>query len=388
MKLALIIERFWPAGGGAERGTREVAEQLCARGHEVTILCGQSDPAYGEGQPYAVRISPFGPPRDTARLLAFRAWTARQLGRGGYDASLSAAMTLPASVVQPLGGTVRETLARNVAMRTSPRKRLTKKLSIALSPKYQTMLALERQTVRSRRVRYFAAISDYVVRQLTETCGVAPARVEMVLNAVDLELPPADQRAIIRRQVREAFSIPQSATVYLFAAFNPRLKGLPQLIEALDRLRQREPSAVLMVAGQSGYSEIELIDRLSLREHVRLVGPTRKMAELYAAADVTVLPSFYDSSGRVVIESLLAGVPAVTTAYAGAADLVERADGRRCGRVIDDPRHTAALTDALAELADPEERRRCSAATEGMAEMLSLGRYVDRLESLLKRSAE
>ena len=34
---------------------------------------------------------------------------------------------------------------------------------------------------------------------------------------------------------------------------------------------------------------------------MRLIGPTRQMAELYCAADVTVLPTYYDPSSKVVI---------------------------------------------------------------------------------------
>ena len=38
MKLAMVIERFDPAAGGAERSTFQIAGELLSRGHDVTII--------------------------------------------------------------------------------------------------------------------------------------------------------------------------------------------------------------------------------------------------------------------------------------------------------------------------------------------------------------
>ena len=38
MRLALVIEKYDPQGGGAERSTRQIAMELVSRGHDVTVI--------------------------------------------------------------------------------------------------------------------------------------------------------------------------------------------------------------------------------------------------------------------------------------------------------------------------------------------------------------
>jgi glycosyltransferase involved in cell wall biosynthesis len=109
------------------------------------------------------------------------------------------------------------------------------------------------------------------------------------------------------------------------------------------------------------------------------------MPELYAAADVTVLPTFYDPSSKVVIESLMLGIPAITTRYNGAAAFVLPEDGPPRGRVIEDPADDAALAAAMIELRDPAVHAACVAATAGLDQALSMKRHVDQLEQVLQR---
>ncbi len=67
------------------------------------------------------------------------------------------------------------------------------------------------------------------------------------------------------------------------------------------------------------------------------------------------MPTFYDPSSKVVIESLMMGTPAISTAYNGASDFIAPADGSARGRVIADPSDHRALAQAMIELWDPAE---------------------------------
>ena len=52
------------------------------------------------------------------------------------------------------------------------------------------------------------------------------------------------------------------------------------------------------------------------------------MPAVMAAADIFVLPSFYDSFGIVLIEAMACGVPVVATRCGGPEDLVDAEVGR------------------------------------------------------------
>lgn len=387
MRIAIAIENFDPEAGGNERSTAQIAEALRDRGHAVTILTGAS-PGRVAIEGVEVRAMTRGKSSSVLRLLRFARWAGAQLQRGGFDASLSVTMAVAAQVLQPRGGTVRETLARNIAMRRSPSSRFFKRIALALNPKQQALLMLERRTLASPRVGRVVAVSQYVTEQLANHYQVGDDRIELIPNASVMPAPDPDTLAKWRGQVRQAFGIPEEATVFLFAAQNPRLKGFGTLVPALRRLVDRGLEPVVLLAGKFGYGHQAWVAELGLRDHVRFVGPTRSMPRLYAAADATVLPTFYDPASKVVIESLMMGRPAISTGSNGASDFIEPEVGRPRGRVIDDAADVDALADAMAELCDPVIRAACAAAIDPrLADELSMARHVDRLESVLRDAA-
>jgi len=382
VKLAIIAEQFDPRGGGAERNAAELAEVFTGRGHAVTVLAGRAprDLAFDHAE---VVACPRGTPDGAVGLLAFAHWASGEIERQGFDASLSLTMAVPATVVQPLGGTVRETLARNVALRDTRGARALKRVLLALSPKQQALLALERRTLNHPRVQSVAALSDYVVHQLQAHYSLPAGRISVIRNAVGTpELDDATRRGH-REQVRRGLDLNDDQTVYLFSAMNPRLKGLPTLLRAMRRVKETQPDAVALLTGQITYREYDQAVRLGVAEHVRMIGPTQRMVELYCAADATVLPTFYDPASRVVLESLVLGTPAISTTYNGASELITPEGAAPRGRVIPDPADDAALAEAMLELADPATRDACRAATRDVAGEVSLQRHLDSLERLL-----
>ncbi len=379
MKIALVIENFNPHGGGAERSIAHIARELTRAGHEVTILAGAvGTPDSLQG--FNIRTMHLHGRYTTLKLYRFVRWARRELKQGGFDVSMSATTAVAATIVQPHSGTLKETFARNVAIRTNALARGFKRLMLWLSPKHQLILALERSTLRDPMVKRFAAISGYVRDQLVKGYGIDPARVEVIPHASSMPKFTPEERRQWRDQVRQGFSVPDDAMVYLFAALNPRLKGADTLIKAAAILRGRGmANFVILMAGTIGYRQQHLAAKLNVRDCVRFVGVTNHMDRLYCATDVTVLPTYYDSSGNVIIESLMLGVPAISTKYAGASDMILPGQGVTRGRVLDDPADAGALADAMQQLADPAARAQCSAMTAGLAESLSMTLHVQKL---------
>ncbi|NBC10165.1 MAG: glycosyltransferase [Planctomycetes bacterium] len=413
MKIAIVIERFRPGAGGNERSTEQIARALVARGHDVTILANDG-PDGDEALPGGRLVIAGGPAtKHAAGLWLFSRWAERRIAQGGYDVSLSVSMSIPADVVQPRGGTVRETLRRNVARRPGAPARFVKTLALALNPKQRVLLALERRTLRSSRTKRLVAISRYVADQLFVHYAVSPHRIAVIPNAASVARFDADSRAVMRRRVRACWSVAPDAVVFLFAAMNPGLKGLDAAMSALAEIRRAEERAVLLVAGAYDPGMLDRAQALGIGAAVRVVGMTRRIDALYAAADATVLPTWYDPASKVVIESLLHGVPAISTCLNGASPWIadprrrsintsiyhttarspgERSAERRAaiqpaGRVIDSPRNHAALVGAMRDLCDAEERARCAAAAAQTHEALGMDRHVEALEKVLGEAA-
>lgn len=383
MKLAMVIECFDPSIGGAERSTAQMAQHFARRGHAVTIVAGYAKPGLDDP---GIRIVAMSRRRSSSpwRLWRFRRWAQAQLSDNPFDATLSVTTAVAADVVQPRSGTIRETLDRNIAMRPTSARRRLKRLAIQLSPKHQLLLAYERKTINDPKVKRFVAVSQYVVDQLKEHHDVASDRVIVIPNAASMPTLTDAQKREARTRIRCGLSIDDHSTVFLFLAMNPALKGVGALLKAMRLLERRSVNATAILAGSLSYSLTRTTASQGVRNRIRILGPTSRTAELFHAADVLVHPTWYDPSSKVVIESLMCGLPVITTGYNGAADLMRTDQGELMGRVLDDPGDAEALADAMAELTDPQVRLACRVDADRLVNRLDMSRHVADLEAVLR----
>lgn len=388
MKIAIICERFDPTGGGAERSTLQIAQELASRGHAVTVLAG-SAPLNTDVSSVTVRARSHRASSSALRLLSFARWVKNELAANhdAFDATMSVTTAVAADIVQPRSGTMRATLEQNIALRKSPIKRLAKRISIALSPKHQLLLHLERKSMKSPEVKTFVALSEYVVHQLVEHYAVDSSHIEIIPNAAVMPEMTTAERRKARVALRRSLNIDDEQPVFIFLAHNPRLKGFDTVLRAMAILEQEKLSAVCLCAGSLNHSMNRAASALGVRDSMRWIGPTNDAATIFAASDVLVHPTWYDPSSKVVIESLMMGVPAITTRFNGASDLMTNGHDTVAGRLLDDPGDAEALADAMRELCDPKARRACKLDRAALADQLSMKRHVDALEAVLKRVA-
>ncbi len=77
------------------------------------------------------------------------------------------------------------------------------------------------------------------------------------------------------------------------------------------------------------------------------------MEPYYAASDIYVHPTFYDSCSLTVLEALASGLPAVTTRFNGASDAILSDEG---GKIVQDPANADEIADAIAYYFDEQRR--------------------------------
>ncbi len=367
MKVALVIERLETWRGGAETSTASFAGHLAYLGCEVHVVTTTNVPSTPAMHILPIRAS--GALR-AARTLLFAQRAARYLQGKDYDVVHCITPCMAADIYQPRGGTVPETLNRNVALRTSAGSRGLKRIGQQLSLKYRIIARLERRLLTRRPAPWVISISDYVTEQVRRHYGLDSARVRKIFNGVDPDPTPAADRAGQRAEIRSQYGLRGHDLLLLCVAHNFKLKGVHRLIEALARVRyggakgttpvDRRGRVIAVVVGRDNPRSLaRLAEQKHVERQVIFAGPTQRIAAFYHAADVLVHPTYYDPCSRVVLEAMAAGVPVITTRFNGAA---ERITNGREGYVIDSPDDVSALADAIVALCDDNHRRACAEA--------------------------
>jgi D-inositol-3-phosphate glycosyltransferase len=235
--------------------------------------------------------------------------------------------------------------------------------------------------------------------QMVAAYGANARGVSVVPGGVDLTVFRPGGRAEARRALGLG-----GEPVLLFVGRIQRLKGIDVLIRAAHELREDgSPVTVLVVGGiprgtHGRVSDEEreiarlraLTDELDLGRVVRFEGAIdqHRLPSYYRAADVTVMPSTYESFGLVAVESLACGTPVVASRVGGLPTVIRDGDN---GLLV--PwRHPRLFADKIRQvLTDPALARRLSrngletARQYGWATVAE--RTVDVYDSILRRAA-
>lgn len=212
----------------------------------------------------------------------------------------------------------------------------------------------DRHRYRGDTHRAVVALTDEEAEVLRRVYGRVRPPIHMIPHGVDLERfrPPAPDEL---RAARERLGLDDEHRVALFVGHELDRKGVALLIDALADAT----TVMLLIVG--GYRSA--VDRMSARardrgveSRVLFAGPQVDLAPWFAAADMFVLPSAYESFGLVITEALASGVPVIATRV-GIAPAVIR-DGENGYLVDPDARQIADRLETLA--ASPVEAWRAA----------------------------
>lgn len=375
MRTVIAIETFDPRRGGAEREAFGLARELARRGHEVAVVAERADPEAASAAGVAALVPV---PR---RLLprGVRAWrlarAARRVAREREAPALVAFARVPgATVTVPHGGLHLASLFGSASRRETAAGRALHLAVRLIAPRQAALLALERAALTAPATR-FVAVSRRVRDDLVRLGGVAPERVALCPNGADVErFRPASPDG--RRAARRALGEPEDGPLVLFASNHFALRGLGGALEAVARAAVR-PRLVVAGRGRPGRFA-RAAARLGIADRVRFLGPVADLGSCLAAADLLLHPTFYDPCSLVTLEALAAGVPVVTTAANGAAELFAGDEGA----VVEDARDAAALAAALDGLVRaPGARAAARATAERHPEAAAVARVADAVEA-------
>ena len=176
----------------------------------------------------------------------------------------------------------------------------------------------------ARRASAIVTASDHERELLQRYYGADRAKMHTIPCGVDLELFRPRDRAAARKRL----DLPAEGPVLLWVGRLEKLKGVDILIGAVAQLDERD-FTLLIVGGDERASELKAelqaqADAAGVAANIRFEGAVAHsdLPAYYSAADVCVVPSYYESFGLVAVESMACGTPVVASRVGGLVSTV------------------------------------------------------------------
>jgi glycosyltransferase involved in cell wall biosynthesis len=345
LKIAYLTYRGKPHVGGQGVYTRHLTKALADLGHSIEVFGGQPYPILDERitltkLPSLDTFNDYFPGRfpgfwelktreDLLEMaafmtgvfpepLAFSARAARELKpRAGefdlvHDNQCLGYGILKIEEKIPTIVTLHHPITKDRQLEMSHAKTLPRRLSVG---RWYSFVKMQGR-VASKMPR-IVVVSQNSIDDIHTDMGVSIDRMRLVPVGVDPDLfKPLDH--VTRRPGR----------LITTASADVALKGLSYLLEAMAKLRtERDVTLTIIGKPRPGHS-MDLIDSYGLAPHIEFVSGVsdERIVELYAEAEMAVVPSLYEGFSLPAIEAMCTGTPLVAT-DGGALPEVTGADG-------------------------------------------------------------
>jgi glycosyltransferase involved in cell wall biosynthesis len=373
MRVALLVYRGNPHSGGQGVYTRYLARELVGLGHRVTVFAGQPWPVLDEGVDFVAVPSldlyrepdPFRVPRPNEFKSLIDVAEFAVMCSAGFPEPLTFSLRVRKllrerrsdfDIVQdnqtfgrgllgvmddglPLLGTCHHPVTVDRALDIEHAATLRKRIALR---RWYGFIGMQKKV--ARRIPRILTVSSSSKADIVDQFGVAPEQLEIVPIGVDhTHFRPRPEIARVPGRIMTT------------ASADVPFKGLLPLVEALAKLRTEIPHAHLVVVGKLRPESpvAAAIRRLGLGGAVRFESSIsdERMVELYAQAQVAVVPSLYEGFSLPAVEAQACATALVATTGGALPEVVGEDGG---SGLLVPPGDPDALAVAIGRvLADP-----------------------------------
>jgi len=187
----------------------------------------------------------------------------------------------------------------------------------------ETALRLDTEKKLVAGVQRIIAATETEKRDLVAHYQAVPQKIGVVPCGVNLEL----FQKVDRRGARDEIGL-NGQKVALFVGRIDSLKGIDKLMMAMAIIKRWQPRLLVIGGDEHSRCEVARLEtlgrELGISETVSFLGtvPQERLPLYYSAADVCVVPSYYETFGLVTLESLACGTPVVATDVGAASSII------------------------------------------------------------------
>ena len=207
------------------------------------------------------------------------------------------------------------------------------KNSVAASPEeWETVRRIQGEEAVMQIADRLVAATPLERAQMVWLYGADASKIDVVPCGVDLNL----FSPIPQDEAKDELGLPLERCVILFVGRIEPLKGIDTLLRAIALLAPEMPCwrdelSVVIIGGAPGAGIDQVNAELARLEHLRAelgiedlvtfqgAKDQDKLVYYYSAAEMTVMPSHYESFGMVALESMACGTPVVASKVGGLA---------------------------------------------------------------------
>lgn len=335
MRIAFGIVSLFP-GGGLQRDCLEIAKLVARRGHDVVIYAERASADVQTGGIPVVTL-PNSAGTNHGRQQKFAA---------DFLKAAQAECDLTVGFNKLTG------LDVLYCADPSTKDRLRREPYLKLLPRYRAFAGIEQDSFAPEHKTKTILLSQNQLLEYWNAWHTEPQRMYLLPPTLSAARRKPEYRTNGTRQtMRAAFGLSDRDWAWLTVGVQPKTKGTDRVIQALAAF----PEARLLIAGlkdsdPAAQKTIGLAKSLGVAERVTWLGHREDMPQVMAATDLLLHPSRYDTTGTVILEALVNGLPVVATAVCGYAAHITTA---RAGAVIAEPFEQRAFVEAIRTARDP-----------------------------------
>lgn len=182
--------------------------------------------------------------------------------------------------------------------------------------------------VRKKQLKFtsveIVAVSNWLREKAKNSSLLRNKEILTIQNLLNTEV----FRPLDKAECRKKHNLPSDKKIMMMGAarLNEPIKGFELLNKAIDFLTQREyvkENLLLILFGNIKHDDAFLNKIKIPYKYFGQINEPAIIAQLYASADVTIVPSLYETFGQTLIESMACGCPAVSFDNSGQTDIID-----------------------------------------------------------------
>ncbi|MEO0136773.1 MAG: glycosyltransferase family 1 protein [candidate division WOR-3 bacterium] len=168
------------------------------------------------------------------------------------------------------------------------------------------------------------ADSDSTKKDLIKIYGISEKKIKTVYLGVEHNIfRPLQNKEILKHKL----NIPEDFKVILNVGTEKYRKNIPCLLKAFAKLLADYKNIILIRVGRQSDTTRQLIRKLGIENNIKYFENVKEneLPDFYNAADIFVMPSFYEGFGLPALEAMSCGTPVVVANTSSLPEIVGEA---------------------------------------------------------------